>query len=297
MDVDRMRRVEIKSGDTVGVVLEPEERSGSFAVVLGGSMGGIPEPLATRLAASGITTFALGYFGAPGLPSALVEIPLEVPQRGIELFTDRWARGRSVGLIGASKGAELALLLASQLPDVIGPTIALAPSNVAWYGIDMREFGGPTPPSSVTHSSWTWRGSPWPFLPLAEGRMPIFTEQGLRTDVCYDLNLYDDTQINTARIPIERARGPILLLSGDDDHQWPSAAMAGELARRMDSYGRSEDLTNVVYPGAGHVFAMHDWMPPSTMFDFGGDAEADASASADAWRRIPDFLARGSASS
>lgn len=126
-------------------------------------MGGIPETFATRLATWGVTTFALGYFGAPGLLAALIEIPLELSQRGIELFSDRWASERSVGLVGVSKGAELALLLASQLPDLIGPTVAVVPSNVVWYGIgppDLSRLGEGQPPSSVAHSmssaDWLW---------------------------------------------------------------------------------------------------------------------------------------------
>jgi dienelactone hydrolase len=124
--------------------------------------------------------------------------------------------------------------------------------------------------------------------------MPVFSAQGVRTDVSYDLACYDEAQIDAAQIPIERARGPILLLSGDDDHQWPSAVMAGELGRRMERHGRAADLTNVVYPDAGHVFAVRDFMPPTTPFDFGGSPEADASASADAWDGIARFLRPGS---
>ena len=168
----RINRTEIRSGETVGVVLEPDGGSDSFAVVPGGAIGGIPEPLAGRVALCGITAFALGSFGAPGLPSVLVEIPLELPEAGIELFRDRYAAGRHVRLVGTSKGAELALLLASQLPDAIGPTVAIAPSCVAWYGVDMNDL------SSMRRPSWTRGGVPWPFLPLPEGRMPAFTDQG-----------------------------------------------------------------------------------------------------------------------
>jgi dienelactone hydrolase len=290
-DFPQIRRTDIRSGDTVGVVMEPDGGSDSFAVVLGGSIGGIPEPLAGRVAACGITAFALGYFGAPGLPSALVEIPLELPERGIELFRDRYASGRHLGLVGTSKGAELALLLASQLPDAIGPTVAIAPSCVAWYGVDLSDL------ASMRRSSWTLSGAPWPFLPLPEGRMPAFTDQGMRTDSCYDLSSYQVDTVDAARIPIEQARGPILLLSGDDDHQWPAASMAGELTRRMERNGRSSDITSVVYPGAGHVFVMREFLPPpgspgSPPFDFGGDAEADSTAAQDAWTRIAALLTR-----
>ena len=284
-------RTEIRSGDTLGVVLEPAGGSDSVAVVLGGSGGGIPEPLAQRVAENGITAFALGYFGVPGLPSALVEIPLEVPERGIELFRTRFAAGRRVGLVGVSKGAELALLLASQLPDAIGPTVAISPSCVAWYGLDMSDL------SAMRRSSWTRRGAPWPFLPLAEDRMPAFTELGMRTDGCYDLADYNAEQIDAARIPIELAQGPILLLAGDDDHMWPSASMATELVNRHNQKGRPADVTNVVYPDAGHAFVMREFMPPpgspgSPPFDFGGSPGADASAASDTWSRVPSFLRR-----
>ena len=230
-DTPQVNRTEIRSGDTVGVVLEPDGGSDGFAVVLGGSMGGIPEPLAGRVARCGITAFALAYFGAPGLPSALVEIPFELPERGIEVFRDRYASGRHVGLVGTSKGAELALMLASQLPDVVGPTAAISPSCVAWYGLDVGDL------SSMRRSSWTWHGAAWPFLPLPEGRMPAFTDQGMRTDGCYDLSSYHADVVDAARIPIEQARGPILLLSGDDDHQWPAASMAGELTNEWSAMG------------------------------------------------------------
>lgn len=48
-----IRRTEIRTGGTVGVVFEPEEGSDQFAVMLGGSYGGIPEGPARRLAENG----------------------------------------------------------------------------------------------------------------------------------------------------------------------------------------------------------------------------------------------------
>jgi dienelactone hydrolase len=294
-DVDGIRRSEVQSGDTVGVVFEPIESTG-VAVVLGGSMGGVPEPFARRVAECGVTAFALGYFGATGLPSVLAEIPLELLVRGIELFRDEFASGAPVGLAGVSKGAELALVLAAELPHVIGPTVAVAPSCVAWYGLNFSD------PSSMHRSSWTLHGEPVPFLPLAEGRMPDFTEHGMRTDSTYDLSCYTPAQVEAARIPIERARGPILLLAGDDDHMWPAATMSNELAGRMTAFGRSTELTSVVYPDAGHTFLTREFMPPpgspsSPPIDFGGTVDADLLAAADAWARIGTFLADHSTAS
>jgi uncharacterized protein len=117
----------------------------------------------------------------------------------------------------------------------------------------------------------------------------------MRTDVFFDLNGYEPSATDAARIRVEQAAGPILLLSGDDDHQWPAAPMAAEIEHRMNEHGRGGDITNVVYPGAGHVFLMREFIPPAFLgiggvYDFGGTPEADAAAGKDAWRRIGAFL-------
>src|SRR2546426_3386667 len=90
---DAVRRVEVSEGDTVGVVFAPEGESKGSVVVFSGSGGGIPEGYARRLAEYRLTACALGYFGVPGLPSTLVEIPLEMVQRGIETFSEQFTSG------------------------------------------------------------------------------------------------------------------------------------------------------------------------------------------------------------
>jgi dienelactone hydrolase len=283
-----VRRTVVTENDTVGVWCEPEQGADDVVVVLGGSMGGFPEVLATQLAERGIGAFALGYFGAPGLPSALVEIPVETVQRGLDVVRQRVGGGRAIGVMGMSKGAELALLSASYIDD-IGPVVAVAPSCVAWYGIDISDL------SAMTRASWTWHGTPVPFLPLQPNVMPLFTEAGIRTDVCYDLSRYSADEVDAARIRVERSRGPILLLSGDDDHQWPSAPMAAAIVDRMQTHGDADRISSVVYQGAGHTFLVRDFLPASNegtrpSFDFGGGAEADRSAAERGWSQIVSFL-------
>ena len=287
-----VQRTEINTGDTVGVVFEPVGGSDHFAVMLGGSSGGIPEGPARRLAENGVCAFALGYFGAPGLPSALVEIPIEALQRGIEWFSERYAGGRAVGLMGISKGAELALALGAHLGGSISRIVAVVPSHVVWFGLKPP---GPDPDRRSTQSSWSLGGVPLPFLRCPPNVMPTFSERGLRADAFCDPSAHGPQEVAAARIEVERSAGPILLLSGDDDHMWPSAPMADEIVRRMEDHGRGDDVTNVVYPGAGHVFLMQDFMPlPGSgtvpQYDFGGSTRADQTAGMDAWQRAVAFL-------
>jgi dienelactone hydrolase len=287
-----VRRTQIDSGGTVGVVFEPDKPANHFVVMLGGSYGGVPEGLARRLAENGVCAFALGYFGAPGLPSALEEIAIESLQRGIESFSERYAGGRAVGLLGFSKGAELALVLGAQLGAAIGAIVAVAPSHAVWFGL---KAPGPNPDRRSTKSSWSLRGEPLPYLGCPPVVMPAFSEKGLRTDVFFDLSRHEPGEIDAALIAIERCAGPLLLLSGDDDHQWPAVVMANEVVRRMDENGRAGDVTNVIYSGAGHAFFVRQFMPPPgpgtrPLFDLGGNDQADQSAGVDAWQRASAFL-------
>lgn len=291
-----VRRTEIKAEDTVGVVYEPVGESHHFAVMLGGSYGGIPEAPARRLAENGVCAFALGYFGAPGLPAGLIEIPIESLERGLALFSERYAGGRAVGLMGISKGAELALVLGALLGGSISRIVAVAPSHVVWYGVKPP---GPDPDRASAQSSWSFHGVPLPFLPFARPSvMPEFSERGVRTDVFYDASRYEPEDVDAARIAVERSAGPILLLSGDDDHQWPAVPMAEEIVRRMENHGRGGDVTSVVYPDAGHIFLVRELLPPtppgqSPPYDFGGSDQADRIAGMDAWQRAVDFLQAG----
>src|ERR1700682_1172409 len=155
-----VKRTEIRNSEAIGVVFEPEQGSDHFAVMLSGSNGGIPENPARRLAENGVTAFALGYYGAPGLPAELVEIPIESLERGIEFFRTRFAGPGSIGLLGISKGAELALVLGAQWGSAIGRVVAVAPSHVVWSGLKRPGPGD----RRTTQSSWSFRGAPLPFL-------------------------------------------------------------------------------------------------------------------------------------
>ena len=140
-----VRRIPVHAEGIVGVVFEPAGGSDQFAVMLGGSYGGVPEAPARRLAQQGVCAFALGYFGAPGLPAALIEIPIEALQRGIDWFSDGYAGGRPVGLMGFSKGAELALVLGARLGSSVRRVVAVAPSNVVWFGLKASETRSRSP--------------------------------------------------------------------------------------------------------------------------------------------------------
>lgn len=263
-------------------------------LVLPGSGGGIREEVATTLARHGLACLSVTYFGAPGLLREVVEVPLEHVEAAARwLGTQREVAGLPVGVIGASKGAELALLAAAAFPGSIGPAVGVVPAAVAFFGLDPFEDD----PSARERSSWSHGGRPVPFVPYPEDAEPDETEAGLAVAPIYEAALRDEDAVAEAMIPIERAPGPVLLLSGGDDRIWPSARMAEMLVERMERRGGAGEITHIAYPDAGHD--LFDTPVPGPgielpeggpALDSGGTQEADERARADAWHKAGGFL-------
>lgn len=286
-------RREIVDDGVVGVLFVPEhDGPHPGTLVLGGSRGGVREELAGALAADGLACLALAYFGAEGLPPRIVEVPLEHVERAARWLAGAPAvSGAPVGIVGGSKGAELALLAASRFPDLIGPVVAVAPAAVAFFGLDRQGDD----PSAVLHSSWSHEGRPVAFVPYPERAEATWSEAGVAVAPIYDAALADLEAVEAAGIPVELARGPFLLVAGEDDRMWPSARMAEMIVARMERHGRSSDVTSLCYPGAGHCLLgaatqARSSAPGKVAFDYGGTDEADARARGDAWRQAGRFL-------
>jgi hypothetical protein len=139
---------------------------GSYPAVLalGGSDGGTPQYFADLLVPEGFACLALAYWATPETQAWFTEIPLERFECALRWLADRpetkLHEGR-VAIVGGSKGGELALLLAATFPDLVGPVVAYTPSSVIWQGFDL------TLPPGETRSSWTFKGNPLPYVPIA----------------------------------------------------------------------------------------------------------------------------------
>lgn len=248
------------------------DRSGKrpAVVVLGGSEGGLPVTLPRAFAAKGIQALAVAYFGSPGLPRTLADIPLEYVATAL-----RWlARqpgvdpGR-IAVIGGSRGSEAALLLGVHFPDLVHAVIAGSPSSVVGPG-----FPDPSRPA------WTLGGRPLPYVTAAE--------------------LGQATPADPAVIiPVERIRGPVLTLCGEQDQLWPSCAYADAItARRRQAGLASAELRE---PGAGHLIGFTVPNLPSASgtvtyagasVTVGGTVQSDTLARLAAWPQLVTFLQR-----
>ncbi len=268
-------------------------------IVLGGSEGGRPRYLARLLAAEGFSCLALSYFGAEPLPRRLVEVPIDCVENALD-----WLRDRSdsldtpIGLLGASKGAELALLAASKWPDAVGAVVAYAPSAVTFAGISPRA-------EERRRSSWSYRGAPLPFVPFPSRARPALCPQGFSFAPMYDAALDDPVAVARAAIPVEKIRAPVMLISGGRDRVWPSSRMVGMVKARLGEHG-SQEVVHLGFPEAGH--SIMPWAPGIAMnrvgrvanwirlagtgglFALGGKPWANRAALREAWPQAVAFL-------
>ena len=142
-----------------GTICTPKAAGKHPAILLlGGSEGGDMMRLAApQFADAGYVAASVAYFGAPGLPSQLAEIPVETVGKALDDIAKRPdVDPTRIALFGVSKGGELALLAASTYPQ-FKAVVADVPSPFAWAGIPQ----GPGP----VGSSWTLGGKPVPFVP------------------------------------------------------------------------------------------------------------------------------------
>ena len=290
---------EVREAGVVGLYVCPAD-GGPFRsiVAVGGSGGGLGPTLgwAPALASEGFAVLALAYFGGEGLPPALMNIEVEVVERAV-----RWLRengkvaGDAVAAMGISRGSELALL-ASVLVEGVRPVVAFAPSGISWSGI------GPMGPLDAP--AWTFRGDAIPYASMGTPppelrRPPAPDAPPLALRPMFEAALAEPALWQDAEIAVERVKGPVMLVSGEDDAMWPSTTMATMIERRASDRGRANSVVHLHYPDAGHTAGGVPGLPADTEvlhpltgghYALGGTLSGNAAARAESWPHVVRFL-------
>jgi pimeloyl-ACP methyl ester carboxylesterase len=240
-------------------------------LILGGSEGGLPSPLLDGLLASqGYAALGVAYFGLPGLPSTLANIPLEYFARAL-----RWLAGQpgvnpaKIAVLGVSRGSEAAQLLGVHYPNLVHAVIASVPSDAS-----ICSYPGCNGPA------WTLAGKPLPYTKDFDNPSPA-----------------DDP---AAVIQDQRINGPVFLDCGEADQTWSSCAYGRAILSRLDKYHDRLPHVLYAYPGAGHLVG--DFVP----YEPAGSVEiskmvpsyaAIQEAEPGLWQHLLSFLAAFAASS
>ncbi|UNK16909.1 acyl-CoA thioesterase/BAAT N-terminal domain-containing protein [Paenibacillus sp. N3/727] len=271
----------------VGKYFAPDRASDLPALlVVGGSGGGFQwsEQVAALLASRGYAALAVAYFDYRGqydLPTGLAEIRIEQFRQAAEwLKARKETDGRPIRVMGISKGAELALLLGSVFPDDICTVVAYAPSLYVFQGIQIGV--------KEAVSSWSYDGKPFEYVsypPDYEARED-FDKTTLRD--MYIHALRDKEAVQNARIPVERMKCGLMLVTGDLDALGPTSEMSVETLQILEQQNYPYLTSHLRYPKADHSFFIPG-LPPIVLSK---QAEACdiAKAERDAWWKVISFM-------
>lgn len=255
-------------------------------LMLGGSEGGLGDGVAAEareLAGRGYAVLQLSYFRAPGQNPKLEAVPLEYFATALDWLGAQPGVDRArIGIVGGSKGAEAALLVATRQPE-LRAVVAAMPSSVVWAGVDWN-FG-------KVGSSWSEGGTPLPWLGLGAFDYSRVGKDGVVT--MYAEGLATLPQHPDAAIPVERIKAPVLLICGEADRLWPSCPMARQVEARARARG-GPAVTLLAYPDAGHGVQGRPRKPGNPAIarlgEMGGSGDGNNRARADNWPKLLAFL-------
>lgn len=294
-------RREVREAGLVGALyLPPGDGPHPAVMILNGSGGGINEPRAALYASRGYAAFALAYFKAPGLSDYISNTPLEYFQAGLD-WLRRTVRPLHdfVAVSGQSRGGELVLLLGATFPEAVSAVVAYVPGAVVHSGQNASD-----PKVGREGPTWLLGGKPLPHLwennrtatwaPFDEGPPPHRHERAILTA------LQDAEAVARARIPVERIRGPVMLLSGTDDGSWPSSRYSRMVRDALADAGHPYPVRWLDFEGAGHAI-LFPYVPTTQLVyahpvsgrvsTGGGNPVDNARADQQSWDGVLRFLA------
>lgn len=277
-----LKSAPVNDGDLVAELYTPTPSNAQrhpAIIVVSGSDGAlsVARNLGANFARHGFVVLVLAYWGQAPSPSSLEGIPLEYFKRAIDwLGRQASVDPNHIGMIGWSRGAEAALLVAAHYPE-IRAVVGVSPTSVVWPGLPKKP-------------AWTLGGIPLPNIPLnGPGDGPFGSMRDL-----FIVGLEHASQYPEAVIPVERIDGPILLLSGSEDRIWPAGKMAEQIVARLRQSRFPFAYTHIEYPGAGHAVFVGGITDIGHIGDniqlFGGSAEANRSAWAHSWPSVLKFF-------
>jgi len=189
----------------------------------------------------GYAFLAIGYFGMKNTSASLDRISLNAVYDTIiqHASNNPQIDTSKIALLGASKGAELILNLASRYNEV-DAVVAMVPSHVSFPAITIM----------ANTSSWHYNNEEVPFVPAPWSTVGPALKGDLYT--AHQLMLEDEDAVRKAAIPVEKINGPIFLLSAQNDEQWPSSYMSKQLIKRLDSASFGHYYEHIALKG-GHA--------------------------------------------
>ncbi|SMG13671.1 BAAT / Acyl-CoA thioester hydrolase C terminal [Marivirga sericea] len=186
----------------------------------------------------GYAVLAVGYFNYKSSPSYLDRISLNAISDSIlSIAKHPQIDENKIALMGGSRGGELALNLGSRFSH-FHAVIGLSTSNVSFPAITW----------TANTSSWTFNGEEVAYVPAPFKTILPAMKGDLYT--AHSMMLENKNAIQNAEIKVEDINGPILIVSGKNDEQWPATAMSNQLMERLKEKNFSFHSEHAVLDGS-----------------------------------------------
>jgi dienelactone hydrolase len=257
-------------------------------IMLGGSArGGVLQKPPKAISAHGYAVLALAYVEYTS-PVDGTSLAIELNLTPVEYFGKaiQWLQSQStvdpgrIGLIGWSSGAMAALLVGATYPE-IKTVIAFSPATLVLE-------------SSTGVSNFSYQGEPLPFVYWYKVPSPdtaSYKEDPMSALAAVVKRIKADPELAAAIIPVERINGSVLLISGDQDSQWPGPVYGEVAFDRLKANNFAFPYRHIINPGAGHLIDFPYARRSQEVLDGGGSPQANAQAAAAVWPVVLDYLA------
>lgn len=200
----------------------------------------------------GFAVLAIGYFKSKGTPEQLDRISLDaIKDTIISVAKNSQIDESKIILFGGSRGGELALNLASRYKE-FSAVIAASTSNVSFPAITLY----------ANTSSWMYQESEVAYVPA-----PFKTIiPAIKGDLygAHAMMLENKVAVKNAEIPVENINGPLLIISGKNDDQWPASHMSEQIIKRLKDKNFKHDYKHIQLDG-GHTAPLEHF---NLVYDF-----------------------------
>lgn len=230
------------------VLYDAENGDDRLLIVIQGLKGlELPSKYAELFAGKGYSALAMSYYGSEGQPSAMRAIPLEQFRTAcdtLKLYEN--GRFRRFGIYGNSKGAGMALLAASVVPEI---SLVIAASS---FGHIMQGSGRKN--LSPCKAMVSLDGKDFPYVPN-NGVFGAFVKRCLKEHNVRLLYFFDEWErkgTTENEIPVEKIGGDILFLTSTNDESVPAKRDAEMLISRLRRTGSAHSYKHINFENGSH---------------------------------------------
>ncbi len=230
MEFIQVKKYIFKKNGFEGVLYEAPNNDDRVLIVVQGLKGlELPQKYAKLFMDKGYSSLAMSYYGGEGQKKSMRAIPLEQFQSACDEL--KKLGYKRIGIYGNSKGAGIALLAASVVPDI---SLVIAASA---FGHIMQGTGKES--DDPCKAMISFKGQDFSYV--VKGNLfgdfvrRCIRERNIR--LLYFFDEWDRKGTTENEIPVEKINGDILFLTSTNDESVPAKRDAELLVKRLERSG------------------------------------------------------------